>query len=571
MPTPDGFTLDPAAFRASHPFHAVVSRRGEITQVGRGWQRLAPELRAGARFDESFAFVQPPQGRFEAAALDELEGSLLVLEHRRLGLRLRAEVVASGGVFFFLMTPWARGLDALRQAGLRLEDFAAHDAIGDYLVALDAQNALLGEARELAERLAAQKAELARLNERLAAEMEAVQQARDERAQMARRVKEAERLESLGVLAGGAAHDFNNLLVPILANAELLRDEPVGEQGRRCVEEILQASSIAADLCRQMLSYAGRTPVHLELVSLSGVVEEMQELVGSAAPGVELGFELDPRPVELRADSTQVRQIVLNLVLNATEACGAVGGRVTVRTGQHLPGPPRPDEVRMGELSEERSYAYLEVEDDGEGMDAATLERIFDPFFSTKLLGRGLGMAVVFGIVRRHEGAVIVRSAPGRGTRIRVLFPPGNGESSAVLAPAPETPAPALSGRILLVDDDHRVRTVAERILRHHGFDVVSASDGEEALARCRETSHDLRCVLLDLSMPGLGGEAVYRELRAKWPGLPVLLMSGYTGETVAELLGGDPRAGFLHKPFGAEQVLAAIGRVSAPPGDEAG
>ncbi|MAE96763.1 MAG: hypothetical protein CL910_19110 [Deltaproteobacteria bacterium] len=394
--------------------------------------------------------------------------------------------------------------------------------------------------------------------------MEEVRRGRDERAHLEQRVKEAERLESLGVLAGGVAHDFNNLLVPIVAGAELLREDCPDEDTQRTADDILQAAGIATDLCQQMLSYAGRTPVRLEALALDSLIDDMRELVRASTQGMAVRFELGPTPGGLRADPTQVRQVLLNLVLNASEACGAEGGRVVLRTGEQRPGETRAEALVIGELDATASYAYLEVEDNGPGMEAEVLERVFDPFFSTKLLGRGLGMAVVFGIVRRHEGVVCVTSEPGRGTKIRVLFPLAPQEAEAREPVAPRAALPAVRGRVLLVDDDPRVRATTGRMLERKGFEVVAVADGKGALALCREIGHELTCVLLDLSMPGMTGDHVYRALREKLPFLPIVLMSGYTGERVAELLQGDPRALFLHKPFGSEALLGAIGRASA-------
>ncbi len=556
-----GLRLDEDALCRVLPFHLVVSEEGEILQLGRAWERRFPDVRVGGFFDDHFQIHRPRLAAFDAKLLAGEEERMLLLRSLPSGLELRAQVVPADGAVFLVASPRLRAIDEVKEAGLHLEDFALHEAATEHLFTMQSQSLALREARRFADLLADQRQELRRLNERLRHEMAEVQRARDERIALERRIQEAERLESLGVLAGGVAHDFNNLLVPIVANAEMLQADATDAESRRSAEEILQASQIATELCQQMLSYAGRTPVQLESFGLDELVTNLEDLLRATARGSALEFDLQGSPRGFRADSTQIRQVLLNLTLNAAEACGAAGGCVTIRTGEHRPDDAEESDgsLWIGDLDPELDYAFIEVEDDGVGMDADTLERAFDPFFSTKLLGRGLGMAVVFGIVRRHDGAAKVSSRPGRGTVIRVLFPARDTSTPRLEEVAPCLPADGPRGRILLVDDDPRVRRVAQRMLTRGGYEASSAAHGEEALDRCEKEGHDLSCILLDLSMPGIGGDEVYRRLRRSHPQLPIVLMSGYTAERIGELLQGDEHAHFLHKPFSSDALFNAV------------
>jgi PAS domain S-box-containing protein len=238
-------------------------------------------------------------------------------------------------------------------------------------------------------------------------------------------VRHAQKLESLGILAGGIAHDFNNLLTPIIGAAGLLANELSGDPApQRLVETIRKAAARATDLASQMLSYAGKNEPKFDRVDLSDVIRDMQLLLESAAsPGSLLEYGLDPGPVRARADKTQVGQVVMNLVVNAAEALSGAGGHIRISTGTIDADRALLDGYQLGSQREQGRYAYLEVRDDGVGIEDQTRERIFDPFFSTKFTGRGLGLAVVLGIVQRHAGALRVESKLGEGTSFRVLLP----------------------------------------------------------------------------------------------------------------------------------------------------
>jgi PAS domain S-box-containing protein len=387
--------------------------------------------------------------------------------------------------------------------------------------------------------------------------------------------RHVQKLESIGVLAGGIAHDFNNLLHVVLGNADIaLSQLPAGAQAREPIEEVVRATLRAADLTRQLLAYSGRGAFVIRHLDLSSEVREMATLLRTAiSKRAVLAWELAEDLPAVSADPTQIRQIVMNLITNASDALGEEGGSITLRTGvatkdelQH----DRFNEPRPGDETEARcsAYVYLEIADTGAGMTPDTLNRIFDPFFSTKFSGRGLGLAAVMGIVRAHKGLIRIRTAPDEGTSFRVLFP-----LLAGLVMKEEKPSTARSGwrgtgTILVVDDEEPVREVAERMLQEIGFNTMAAADGRQALELLEQAGIKITGVLLDLSMPRMGGQETFQRIRKHYPDLPVVMMSGYTEEVVAEQLGESPDiTGFLQKPFLAEDLVTAFRRFAEAPG----
>ncbi len=367
---------------------------------------------------------------------------------------------------------------------------------------------------------------------------------------------QAQKMESLGVLAGGIAHDFNNLLVAILGNASLallkLKEAAVGFPELKQIE---LAGQSAADLCRQMLAYAGKGPLEMQRVDVNQLVQEMTQLLRVSLPkGVVFTFRLADTLPPVQGDPTQIRQVIMNLVINAGEAIGDKQGNITLTTGTQLADREYLERSHAAPDAVEGRYVFLEVSDSGHGMGPETLARIFDPFFTTKFTGRGLGLASVIGIIRGHLGALRVYSEPGVGSAFRVLLP------EATAAVPADTAAPPFGrweagGRVLVVDDEADVLDVAQRMLTHLGFTVLPASSGAEALALLRADREPLRAALIDLTMPGLSGEEVVREMRRIREDLPVLVMSGYNEIDVQSRFMGRPNTGFLQKPF----TLAAL------------
>jgi ligand-binding sensor domain-containing protein/signal transduction histidine kinase len=391
-----------------------------------------------------------------------------------------------------------------------------------------------------------------------------------ERAALESKMLLAQKSESLGIMAGGVAHDFNNLLVGILANADLLLyHTAVSEEAEETIGHIRTSALRAAELTRQMLAYAGKGQFVVERVDLSALVQEMLALVRSAVPRtIELDFMRGATSSFVEADATQLRQIVMNLVTNASEAIGERAGRVAVRIGVD----ERPqNELRLlhaaGDMPERGPYVTLEVADDGSGMDAALLGRIFDPFFSTKFTGRGLGLAALLGIVQAHRGGVAVDTAPGRGTRFLVYLPMAEalvGAEPPAREPS-EEPPPTTAARILVVDDEESVRLSVARILQRFGYDVVTARDGSEALAMA-STGSPIELILMDVTMPAMDGPTAARQLRARGVEVPIVLMSGYAEEDLASRGVMTHVDGFLKKPFEVTELLGAVRERLAQP-----
>jgi two-component system, cell cycle sensor histidine kinase and response regulator CckA len=390
-------------------------------------------------------------------------------------------------------------------------------------------------------------------------EMEERQQAEQERRRLEEQIQHTQRLESLGVLAGGIAHDFNNLLASIMGYASLaLLDLPDSAPARRSIQHVVDASRSAAELTQQMLAYSGRGQFVLGFIDLSRLIEEVTRLLGTLiSKKAVLRMNLPPALPAIKADAAQLRQIVMNLVTNASDALGEQNGFIQITTGTTTVAPGRVPRIEPGSMLPPGEYVYLEVADTGCGMDASTKARIFDPFFSTKFTGRGLGLAAVLGIVRAHGGTIQVDSEPGYGTSFRVLFPCA-GEEAALTAGDTAPPADDWRGEglVLVVDDESSVRDLAALILERAGFTVVTAADGHEAVARFSEHAADICAVVLDLTMPGMDGAEVYQHLVKLRAGVKVIVCSGYNVQDFDARFGGERPALFLRKPFLPSELI---------------
>jgi len=399
--------------------------------------------------------------------------------------------------------------------------------------------------------------------EGLAIDITAQKQAEAARLALERKLLDGQKLESLGLLAGGIAHDFNNLLGAILGNAGLARLAlPAASAAEAHLGAIETASMRAAELCRQMLAYAGKGRFVVEPTPVSRLVEELMPLLKvTIAHQATLRLELADGVAPVSADATQLRQIVMNLVLNAADASADRGGEIVVRTGEVRVTRAELAECAAGAELPEGTYVFLEVEDHGVGMTPEVRAKIFDPFFTTKFAGRGLGLAAVLGIVRGHGGALRVRSKPGEGSTFRLLLPPLAGGGAMPPAAAPARPVRAgLKGEVLVVEDEENVRTVVSTMLRVLGLRVEVAADGETALARFAAEPTRFTLVMLDLLMPGMTGEQTLERLRAIRPDLRALLMSGYSEGDVLGRVGGEARhTAYLAKPFTREALERAL------------
>lgn len=391
-------------------------------------------------------------------------------------------------------------------------------------------------------------------------DIDELKRAEIERETLRLKMLETQKLESLGVLAGGIAHDFNNLLTVILGNATLARDDTQLVDDR--LVQIESAARRAADLCRQMLAYAGKGNFVIQRLDLGALVRDTADLLSvSISKKVTVTLDLAAELPAVNADASQLRQVVMNLVINASEAQGDQPGSIRISTSLGRPKPRASTVVHSFDLPETECVC-LEIADDGQGMNAETLSRIFDPFFTTKFAGRGLGLAAVLGIVRAHRGALTVDSALGRGTVFRLFIPSSTG------VPAPRTanshspfPRPA-GGTILIADDEPAVLAATDQILRRHGYKTVLARNGREAVLRFKENLGRLDAALLDLTMPGLDGAEALREIRAIQPDACVLIMSGYSEQDVMTRLQGLGEVPVMRKPFTQDALLARIAAV---------
>ncbi len=393
-------------------------------------------------------------------------------------------------------------------------------------------------------------------------------QAEQENEKLNRKMLETQKLESLGVLAGGIAHDFNNLLTVILGNASLTQVEAGVTEGERArMHTIATAAKRAADLCRQLLAYAGKGAFVIERFDLNRVTQETARLLELSVHKATLEFELAPGLPAIEADPSQIRQIIMNLVLNAAEAIGSKPGRIRViTTSVTLREGELPDALPVGTQLSGR-YVRLEINDEGAGMTPDVLSRIFDPFYTTKFAGRGLGLAAVLGIVRSNKGALTVQSQLGRGSVFRVYLPASlnaPGPVDTIFAPTPVVPKPASSGTVLVADDEASVRQVISAVLKRSGYEVVAVENGDEALRRFNAEPDRFHLALLDITMPGTDGLTALRRMRVLRPTIPCIILSGHSEQDAAGDFGGTGKTIFLQKPFDLEALSKALVRVKA-------
>lgn len=395
-----------------------------------------------------------------------------------------------------------------------------------------------------------------------AEDIQALKLAEAERLRMEYKLIETAKLESLGVLAGGIAHDFNNILTGILGNASLDgADLGAPAEVLTRLREIETSALRASELCRQMLAYAGRAPFAVKRVDLATFLPETAHLVrASMGKGTELRFELEPDLPAVQVDVAQIRQVIMNLLINAAEAIGDRGGSVRVRGARVLVDS---DYTRLHRLSHDITpgeYVAIEVEDDGSGIDPSDVARVFDPFFTTKFTGRGLGLAATYGIVGKHSGAIELWSEKGKGTRFTILLPSAARPSNrSVEEPKESHGFPRVAGEVLVVDDEDVVRRVTLQVFEKAGIPCTGAPGGEAAVELVRAAPGRFRLVLLDFTMVGWDGARTHAELLNVDPNLAVLAMSGFSGaETLARF--AEPRpASFLQKPFSPADLRRAV------------
>jgi signal transduction histidine kinase/CheY-like chemotaxis protein len=369
----------------------------------------------------------------------------------------------------------------------------------------------------------------------------------------------SQKLEGIGLLAGGIAHDFNNLLATVSGNAELARATlPDDSDASLKILKIEKAASRAKRLTTQLLAYAGRGQFRRMPINLTQMVREIGGLLETILPvGVTATYELSDDLTTIIGDVAQIEQVAMNLITNAAEACKPPDGNIRVSTGTCEVDQDFLDQATVGRECQPGAYCYLEVEDNGHGISPENFDKIFDPFFSTKAEGRGLGLAALLGIVRGHLGALIVEDVPGGGTLFVVLFPQSEAFPDEYGTVAPAEPPP--NQTILLVDDDDDVRETISSLLIASDFNVIEAQDGEQALSALAERNTDIDLVLLDWQMPGLGGEDCLKEILASRPSMPLLICSGYCDDQDIESLLVPGQVLFLQKPFSLEELRTAL------------
>jgi PAS domain S-box-containing protein len=383
-----------------------------------------------------------------------------------------------------------------------------------------------------------------------------------EQKQIQAAMHQSQKLESLGMLAGGVAHDFNNLLTAMLVqlSSALVKLSP-DHALRRNLQSAMKAAERATDLTRQMLNYAGRTSSENKPVDLNDLITDNIHLFSTAVPkNIALVSDLSATIPLLQGDKGKLQQLLMNLILNSADAIAPNQGTITVTTSRYRLDTDETHYWRWtGTPLAPDDYIKLTVSDTGAGMDANTLVKIFDPFFTTKFTGRGLGLASVLGIVRGHKGGLHVTSGVGKGTSFSILFPllhemPTTGESFAV-----HGPITLVDALVLVIDDEDEVREATSEILREAGLQIITASDGRAGIQLFRERMQEIKLVLLDLAMPGMNGADVLVELKALDPDIPVILISGYAEEAVMERFVDKGLAGFIQKPYSMESLLQRI------------
>lgn len=375
-------------------------------------------------------------------------------------------------------------------------------------------------------------------------------------------LRQRQKLDSIGLLAGGVAHDFNNLLVGIMGGASFALDTlEANHPARPMLEIVVRSSERAAHLTQQLLAYAGKGKTFLEPVSMPRIVHDTCELVRASVPRtIQIVDVKDPGVPVIETNTAQMQQIVMNLVINATEAIGEEGGTVMVRTGSESVERSDAASNVLGYAIAPGDYIFIEVCDSGAGMDEQTLAQIFDPFFTTKFTGRGLGLAAVYGIVRSLSGAIEVSSAPGKGSTFRVLLPARKPHAEPASPNSSE--AGDRSAVILVVDDEEVVRTTARTALEQDGHEVLFAAGGAEALELFRENMGRIGLIILDMSLPGMSGSETLTSLRKLSPWVPVAILGGYGENEISARFGDTEVIQYIQKPFTAASLADSVGAI---------
>ncbi|SCY48865.1 response regulator [Desulfoluna spongiiphila] len=394
--------------------------------------------------------------------------------------------------------------------------------------------------------------------------------AEEERIIFELKMQHAQKLESLGIIAGGIAHDFNNILMAVLGHADIALEEVEGNPGpQKALNSIVTAGKRATELARQLLVYSGKGKLETSIVNVNTLVSDMMSLIEvSVSKKVRILFHPGRHTPHIEGNLSQLRQVVLNLLTNASQAIGNASGQIEIRTGKVFctrsdldacSMPVRPD---VDAPLPEATYTFIDIDDTGCGMDATTRNKLFDPFYTTKKTGTGLGMAAVLGIIRQLRGTMTVDSTPGVGTHIRVLLP----ASLAAVenrkqpeAPPTEKPIRQQGGLILIADDEEPVRKISQRMVEKLGFSVISAKDGREAVSLYKAHRQKIRCVILDMTMPGLSGSEALDQIRIVNPSAKAIIASGYGSAPSESDLAADDSCSYLQKPYQISELKQVL------------
>lgn len=388
-----------------------------------------------------------------------------------------------------------------------------------------------------------------------------LQTSEEKRFRVEAKMLQAQKLESLGVLAGGIAHDFNNLLTAIVGNVSIaLSDISSSGPLRGRLLRIEKASKKAAELTRELLAFSGKGTFVAQAINLNDLVEEIPHLLNmTTGKKASISFNLDQDLPLIEGDPSQMSQVVMNLMTNASESIGEKGGVISLSTGRTECNEQFLARTYVGLGLKSGRYVYFQVADTGCGMDQETLSKIFDPFFTTKVTGRGLGLAAVLGIVQSHQGTLSIKSEVGEGTTFTLYFPESEQQLKREEEKAVEQEQWGGKGTVLVVDDEEIVREICADMLERAGFQVLLAKDGEEGVQVYREEVEDIRLVILDITMPGQSCEETLAELCRIDKSVKVVLSSGFSAEDTASRFSEQGISGFLSKPYGEDELIEQL------------
>ena len=381
----------------------------------------------------------------------------------------------------------------------------------------------------------------------------------EEKLLIQQQLRETQKLESLGVLSGGIAHDFNNILAIIMGYCSLTKMDY--ELAEKHVPEIEKAANRAAELCRQMLAYAGKAQIVNSTFDFVDLVFETVKMLKASLPqNAVIKLESLAKLPFVLGDISQIRQVAMNLIINASEAIGESQGEVSVSIAKTAISDVEPVIDYNGKIISPGWYICLKVTDNGCGMDNETKQRIFEPFYTTKFTGRGLGMSAVLGIIMSHGGALQLFSELGHGTTFKVYLPIPNSELAVDKSTQQDSSEPWQgSGTILLVEDEEMLMTMVKVLLNKLGFSVIEASNGKEALELYQKNSDDITLVVTDMGMPVMNGYELFRELKKLKPELPIIISSGFGDADVTSKIAREDIAGLISKPYSFDQLREVV------------